>query len=103
MKNLGTYLVLACTGGSLVQLLALFIVIALTSCAPAPGTALVAPRGLDSQLEQPCAGPAPLPSSVSSTAVDSILAREREALRTCADRQAALANFYNATREALTP
>ena len=36
MKNLGTYLVLACTGGSLVQLLALFIVIALTLCGGVP-------------------------------------------------------------------
>jgi hypothetical protein len=83
--------------------LGIVLILALASCAPAPGTALVAPRGLDSQLEQPCAALAPLPSSVRSTAVDSILAREREALRTCADRQAALANFYNATRTVLTP
>jgi hypothetical protein len=82
----------------------LLLALCLTGCASLPVAAPIAAPplpALDSAIARPCDPPTTLPDHATADHVVALMARERAALRDCADRQAAAVATYESVRKAL--
>ena len=86
----------------MIRLIPMVIALMVSACARPPDPAPLQLPPLDTGLSMPCLRPVPIPDgAVAPSTAATLWTRDRASLADCGDRQAALVQTYDLTREAL--